>query len=42
MKTVDNMTALIGETPVVRLNRIVPEDAASILSNWNHLTRVKA
>ncbi|GAA0611446.1 cysteine synthase A [Virgibacillus siamensis] len=30
MKVVQNMTELIGETPVVRLNKIVPEDAADI------------
>ncbi|MFD2760794.1 cysteine synthase A [Lentibacillus juripiscarius] len=44
MKTVDNMTALIGETPVVRLNRIVPEDAASIfikLESFNPSKSVK-
>ncbi|UFU01187.1 cysteine synthase A [Radiobacillus kanasensis] len=30
MKVVQNMTELIGNTPVVKLNRVVPEDAAEI------------
>ncbi len=30
MKVVQNMTELIGETPVVRLNKVVPDDAADI------------
>lgn len=30
MKPVDNITDLIGETPVVKLNRIVPEGAADV------------
>ncbi|WP_174616332.1 cysteine synthase A [Virgibacillus ihumii] len=30
MRVAQNMTELIGETPVVRLNKIVPEDAADI------------
>lgn len=29
-KVVNNITELIGETPLVRLNRIVPEDSAEI------------
>lgn len=29
-KVVNNVTELIGETPLVRLNRIVPEDSAEI------------
>jgi cysteine synthase A len=29
-KVVNNITDLIGETPLVRLNRIVPEDSAEI------------
>ncbi|RFU67583.1 cysteine synthase A [Peribacillus saganii] len=30
MKIVNNITDLIGETPVVRLNRLVPENAAEV------------
>ncbi|MCT2536332.1 cysteine synthase A [Aquibacillus koreensis] len=30
MKVVNNITELIGDTPLVKLNRIVPEDAADI------------
>lgn len=30
MKVVQNMTELIGETPIVKLNRIVPKDAADV------------
>ncbi|PLS15852.1 cysteine synthase A [Bacillus sp. M6-12] len=30
MKVVNNITELIGETPVVRLNRLVPENAAEV------------
>lgn len=30
MKVVNNITELIGETPIVRLNKLVPEDAADI------------
>ncbi|QDP40338.1 cysteine synthase A [Radiobacillus deserti] len=30
MKVVQNMTELIGNTPVVKLNRVVPEEAADI------------
>ncbi|MDC3416244.1 cysteine synthase A [Aquibacillus salsiterrae] len=30
MKVVNNITELIGDTPIVRLNRVVPEDAADI------------
>ncbi|WP_026693603.1 cysteine synthase A [Peribacillus kribbensis] len=30
MKVVNNVTELIGETPVVRLNRLVPEGAADV------------
>ncbi|HLR24160.1 MAG TPA: cysteine synthase A, partial [Pseudogracilibacillus sp.] len=30
MKVVNNLTELIGETPIVKLNRIVPEDAADV------------
>ena len=30
MKPVNNITDLIGDTPVVRLNRIVPEQAADV------------
>lgn len=30
MKVVNNITDLIGETPVVRLNKLVPEDAADV------------
>lgn len=30
MKPVNNITDLIGDTPVVKLNRIVPEDAADV------------
>ncbi|TMN23679.1 cysteine synthase A [Lentibacillus cibarius] len=44
MKTVQNMTALIGETPVVRLNHIVPDDAASVfikLESFNPSKSVK-
>jgi cysteine synthase len=30
MKVVENITNLIGETPIVKLNRVVPEDSADI------------
>ncbi|MFD2630620.1 cysteine synthase A [Oceanobacillus kapialis] len=30
MKIVDNVTELIGETPMVKLNRLVPKDAADV------------
>ncbi|MEC5422554.1 cysteine synthase A [Virgibacillus sp. C22-A2] len=30
MKVVENITELIGDTPIVRLNRLVPEDAADV------------
>ncbi|MFB1049434.1 cysteine synthase A [Paraliobacillus sp. JSM ZJ581] len=30
MRVVNNMTELIGETPIVKLNRLVPEDAADV------------
>ncbi|WP_010097321.1 cysteine synthase A [Ornithinibacillus scapharcae] len=30
MKVVDNIAQLIGETPIVKLNRVVPEDAADV------------
>ncbi|WP_138419919.1 cysteine synthase A [Aquibacillus sediminis] len=30
MKVVNNITDLIGDTPVVKLNRLVPEDAADV------------
>ncbi|MUK90717.1 cysteine synthase A [Ornithinibacillus sp. L9] len=30
MKVVQNIAELIGETPIVRLNKIVPEDAATV------------
>ncbi|WP_246942939.1 cysteine synthase A [Bacillus pinisoli] len=30
MRVANNMTELIGETPIVRLNRVVPEDAADV------------
>jgi len=30
MKVVQNITELIGETPVVRLNRLVPRGAADV------------
>ncbi len=29
-KLVQNITQLIGDTPLVRLNRVVPEDSAEI------------
>ncbi|RLL45437.1 cysteine synthase A [Oceanobacillus piezotolerans] len=30
MKVVDNISDLIGETPIVKLNKVVPEDAAEV------------
>ncbi|WP_182199279.1 cysteine synthase A [Paraliobacillus salinarum] len=30
MRVVNNITELIGETPIVKLNRLVPEDAADV------------
>ncbi|MEC2160469.1 cysteine synthase A [Virgibacillus halodenitrificans] len=30
MKVVDNISELIGETPLVKLNKIIPEDAAEV------------
>lgn len=30
MKVVDNIAQLIGETPIVKLNKVVPEDAADV------------
>ncbi|CQR47567.1 Cysteine synthase [Paraliobacillus sp. PM-2] len=30
MRVVNNMTELIGETPIVKLNRLVPKDAADV------------
>lgn len=30
MRVVNNMTELIGETPIVKLNRLVPDDAADV------------
>jgi len=44
MKVVNNLTELIGETPVVKLNRIVPNDAADIyikLESYNPTKSVK-
>ncbi|GAA0444706.1 cysteine synthase A [Lentibacillus halophilus] len=44
MKSVENMTSLIGETPVVRLNHIVPQDAAEVfikLESFNPSKSVK-
>ncbi|ENH95553.1 cysteine synthase [Gracilibacillus halophilus YIM-C55.5] len=44
MKIVNNVTELIGNTPMVRLNRIVPEDAAEIyvkLEMFNPSSSVK-
>ncbi|MFK5278738.1 cysteine synthase A, partial [Lacticaseibacillus paracasei] len=28
--TADNITGLIGNTPLLKLNRVVPEDAADV------------
>src|SRR5690625_2198378 len=44
MKVVNNLTELIGETPIVKLNRIVPEDAADVyikLESYNPTKSVK-
>src|SRR5699024_2018543 len=44
MKVVNNLTELIGETPIVKLKRIVPEDAADVyikLESYNPTKRVK-
>src|SRR5699024_12575180 len=44
MKDVNNLTELIGETPIVKLNRIVPEDAADVyikLESYNPTKSVK-
>lgn len=44
MKVVQNMTDLIGETPVVKLNKLVPEGAASVfikLESFNPSKSVK-
>lgn len=30
VKIVSSVTQLIGETPIVKLNRVVPEDAADV------------
>ncbi|GAA5415255.1 cysteine synthase [Paraliobacillus ryukyuensis] len=30
MRVVNNMTELIGETPIVKLNRLIPDDAADV------------
>ncbi|MYL61026.1 pyridoxal-phosphate dependent enzyme, partial [Virgibacillus halodenitrificans] len=30
MKVVDSISELIGETPLVKLNKIIPEDAAEV------------
>ena len=36
MKIADNITQLIGNTPLVRLNRLPESDGAQTLSlNWN-------
>ena len=43
-KIYDSITELIGNTPLVRLNRIVPEDAAEVvvkLESFNPLSSVK-
>jgi len=43
-KIYDNITELIGNTPMVRLNRIVPDDAAEVivkLESFNPLSSVK-
>src|SRR3954466_16057227 len=43
-KTYNNITELIGRTPLVRLNRIVPEGAAEViakLESFNPLSSVK-
>lgn len=44
MKVVNNLTELIGETPIVKLKRIVPEDAADVyikLESYNPTKSVK-
>src|SRR5699024_11115535 len=44
MKDVNNLTELIGETPIVKLNRIVPEDADDVyikLESYNTTKSVK-
>src|SRR5699024_6300822 len=44
MKVVNNLTELFGETPIVKLKRIVPEDAADVyikLESYNPTISVK-
>src|SRR5699024_6094983 len=44
MKVVYNLTELIGETPIVKLKRVVPEDAADVyikLESYNPTESVK-
>lgn len=35
----DNITGLIGNTPLLKLNRVVPEDAADVYVKLNSLIR---
>lgn len=42
MRVVNNITELIGNTPIVKLNRIVPEDAAEVYIKLESLNPTKS
>ena len=42
VKIVSSIASLIGETPIIKLNKVVPEGVADVTSSWSLSTRAEA